>query len=204
MTSTPVIQVGVKAAVAKSYAYDSAAYLQPDPIQTSIAAAANSNAKITSFTQKQLKSVTVVPTVAAGANDQIFLSLVTLAAVAFGTATGPSYQGNASGTNTATSSSTITIQGSVGGGAGTAAWGLGTTPAFNPAYLNVAGGTFTVVVANAAGTNTQTNFVFPTGPLGGLQLNPGDVLTLQKGTDTAGAYLVELECTFTPGSSLTL
>lgn len=204
MSSTPIIQVGVKSANAKSYAYDNSAYLQVDPVGFAIAAAASSNAKFTAFTQKQLKSITVVPTVAAGANDQIFLSLVSLAAQAFGTATGPSYTGNASGTNTATSSNTVTIESTVGGGAGTAAFGLGTTPAFNPTYFNLDGGTFTVVVANAGGTNTQTGFVFPTGPLGGLQINPGDVLTVQKGTDTAAVYQGELELYFTPGTLLTI
>lgn len=194
------VSVGVIAANAKSYAYDNSAYIQVDPVTFSIAAAASSSAKMTAFTKKQLKSITIVPTIAPGANDQLSLTLVSLAAQTFGTATGVSYVPALTGTlgtstSTATSSNTLTI-----GPLQT----FGTNPAFNPAYMALAGGTYTVVVANGSGTNTQTGYVFPTGPNGGLSINPGDVLTIAKGTDTAGAYQGEAEFTFTPGTSLTL
>lgn len=197
---TLMVSVGIPAGVAKSYAYDNASYIQTDPVGFSIAATASSTAKLTAFTKKQLKSITIVPTTAPGANDQITLTLVSLAAQVFGTATGVSYVPVLTGTlgtstSTATSSNTLTI-----GPLQT----FGTAPAFNPAYMQISGGTYTVVVANGSGTNTQTGYVFPTGPSGGLSINPGDVLTIAKGTDTAGVYLGEAEFYLTPGSTLTV
>ena len=208
MASNLVVQAGITKANAKSYAYDNTSYIQPDPINASIAAAGSSNTKFTSFTAKQLRSISVVASAAPTANDQLSLSYVSLAAQVFGTATGVSYvpagESQAQGTNTATSSNTVTIVGVGNGLASPQTFPLGTIPAYNPVYFNLAGGTYTVVVANGSGTNTQTGFVFPTGPQGGISLNPGDVVTLAKGTDTVGAYQVEFELTFTPGTNFTL
>lgn len=194
------VQVGVLPALAKSYAYDNTSYIQVDPVAFSIAAAGSSSFKLTTFTKKQLKSITLVPTIAPTANDQLTLTLVSLAAQTFGTATGVSYVPALTGTlgtstSTATSSNTVTI-----GPLQT----FGTAPAFNPAYTALDGQSYTVVVANGSGTNTQTGYVFPSGPNGGLTLNPGDVLTIAKGTDTVGAYQGECEVYFTPGTTLTV
>lgn len=194
------VNAGILPANARSYAYDNTNYVQSDPVNFNIAATASASFKMTAFTKKQLKSLTLVPTVAPTANDQLTLTLVSLAAQVFGTATGISYVPALTGTlgtstSTATSSNTLTI-----GPLQT----FGTQPAFNPSYMPISGGTYTVVVANGSGTNTQTGYVFPTGPNGGLSLNPGDVLTVAKGTDTVGAYQVEAEMYFTPGTSLTI
>ena len=197
------ISSGILSGYARSYAYDNTNYIQADPNPFTIAATGSSGTNYVSFTKKQLKSITVVPTTAATANDQLTITLVSLYAQAFGTATGGSYVPNygsvatstTGGTSTATGSNTVTI------GPLTT---MGTAPKFNPTYLPISGGTYTVVVANSVGTNTQTGYVFPQGVLGGLTLNPGDVLTVAKGTDTVGSYLLELETTFTPGSALTI
>jgi hypothetical protein len=193
------VSVGIPVANQRSYAYDNTNYIQSDPINFSLAAAGSSNAKFTAFTRKQLKSITLVPTTAPTANDQLTITLVSLSAQAFGTATGASYiPGGGTGivgTSTATSSNTVTI------GPLTS---FGTAPVFNPHVDILSGGTFTVVVANGSGTNTQTGYVFPIGPTGGLTVNPGDVLTVAKGTDTVGVYQCEAEFYFTPGSTLTI
>lgn len=209
MASNLATQVGVTSALAKSYAYDEPQYVQADPINFTIAAAGSSSVKFTSFTTKQLKSVTIVPTVAPTANDQLQLQLVTLggAGLAFGTATTVNYTPAAivaaQGTVTATGSNTITLSGVGNGLAAGQTFPLGTCPAYNPCYFPVAGGTYAVVVANGAGTNTQTSYVFPSGPSGGLTLSAGDVLTISKGTDTVGVYQGEAEFYFTPGSNVT-
>jgi hypothetical protein len=200
------ISQGIFPGLSKSYAYDNTNYIQADPINFSLTAAGSSKATFTAFIKKQIKSVTLVATTAPTANDQLTLTLTSLAAQAFGTATGGSYYGSGTyvvggtstvtgGTSTATGSNTVTI------GPLTS---FGTAPAYNPCYMPIAGGTYTVVVANGVGTNTQTGYVFPQGPLGGLTMNYGDILVVAKGTDTVGVYQCELEITFTPGSNLTL
>lgn len=192
------VQVGLPAAQSQSFAYDNPRYLQPESNDFTIAAAASSSAKFTSFTRKQLRSVTAVPTVipTVGA-DQWTATLVSLAAQAFGTATGINYGATAGGTATATGSNTVTIPNFMQ---------FGTSPIGNPnvAVFGTLGGTYTVVVANASGTNTQTGYVFPSGPNGGLSLNAGDILTIAKGTDTVASYLGETELVYTPGSSFTV
>lgn len=206
------ISAGIFPALAKSYAYDNSNYIQADPVSFSIAAALSSKATFTAFTKKQVKSITIVPTTAATVNDQWVGTYITLGPVAYGTATGGSYLGtgtyvvggtttngagfvNASGTQTATGSNIVYF---------TTLTNLGTQPAYNPCYVPIAGGTFTVVVVNGVGTNTQTNYVFPQGPNGGLSMLPGDVLVIGKGTDSVAVYQGELEMTFTPGTTLTL
>lgn len=198
---TLAVQVGIPAANAKSFEYGNSAYNQVDPVSASIAAAGSSSVKFTAFTKKQLRQITLVPTVAPTVNDQLTITLTSLAAQTFGTATGGSYGGTqtgagfANGTNTATGSNTVTI------GPLTS---FGTSPAFNPHVDLISGGTYTVVVANASGTNTQTNYVFAQGPNGGLTVNPGDIVQIAKGTDTAGVYQIEAELSFTPGSTFTI
>jgi hypothetical protein len=195
--------VGVLPGLAKSYAYDNTNYIQSDPISFSIPAATVGSAVFTAFIKKQLKSIMVVPTIAATANDQMTITLQTNYAQAFGTATalstapvtGSLGTGTVGGTSTSTAVTLVTV------GPLTT---MGTAPIYQPAYLNVAGGTYTVVVAGAAGTNTQTGYVFPQGPNGGLTINPGDVLRFIKGTDSVAVYQCEAELTFTPGSNLTI
>lgn len=195
---TLAIQVGLPAAQSQSFSYDNPRYLNPEAYDFTIAAAASSSAKFTSFTRKQLRSVTAVPTAipTVGA-DQWTATLVSLASQAFGTATGGNYAATAGGTATATGSNTVTIPNFMQ---------FGTAPVGNPnvAVFGTLGGTYTVVVANASGTNTQTGYVFPSGPNGGLSLNPGDILTIAKGTDTVAAYLGEAEVAFTPGTNFTV
>jgi hypothetical protein len=194
---------GVLPGLAKSYAYDNTNYIQADPISFSIPATTVGSALFTSFTKKQLKSIMVVPTVAATVNDQLTITIQTTAAQAFGTATalssapitGSLGTGTVGGTSTSTSVALVTV------GPLTT---MGTAPIYQPAYLNVAGGTYTVVVAGAAGTNTQTAYVFPQGPNGGLTINPGDVVRVIKGTDSVAVYQCEAELTFTPGTTLTI
>lgn len=211
MASSLRTQIGITTALAKSYAYDEPQYTQSDPVNISIAAAGSSSVSLTSFTSKQWKGITVVPTAAPTANDQLTVTLTTLGqgSLVFGTATTVNYTSALAiagtlGTVTATASNIVTLSGKVGGVAAGQTWPLGTCPAFNPVYFAIAGGTYDVVVANAAGTNTQTNYVFPSGPAGGLLISAGDVLKIAKGTDTVGAYAGELEFYFTPGSSVTM
>lgn len=209
MATNLVTQQGITTTNAKSVAYDEAQYQQTDPVNFSIAAAGSSSSLITAYTTKQLKSVTLVPTTAPTANDQITVTLTTLGASlqAFGTATIVNYTPaaivGAQGTVTATASNIVTLTGIGNGLAAGQTFPIGTCPAFNPCYFPIAGGTYTVVVANAAGTNTQTSYVFPNGPSGGLVMSPGDVLKIAKGTDTVAVYQGEAEFTFTPGSNIT-
>jgi hypothetical protein len=195
---TIAVQVGLPATESGSYSYDNPRYLQSEAYDFTLAATAAASAKFTAFTKKQLRSVTAVPTVipTVGA-DQWTLTLVSLAAQAFGTATGGNYAGNAAGTNTATGSNTVTIPNFLQ---------FGTAPIANPnvAVFGTLGGTYTVVVANGVGTNTQAGYVFPSGPTGGLALNPGDILTIAKGTDTVATYVGEAEVYFTPGTNFTV
>ncbi len=191
------VQVGLPAAASQSFAYDNPRYLNPEGYDFTIAAAGSSSSKFTTYTKKQLRSVTAVPTVipTVGA-DNWTITLVSLAAQAFGTATGGSYLSNASGTNTATGSNTVTIP---------TFMQFGTQPIGNPNVAYFGGtSTYTVVVANGVGTNTQTGYVFPSGPNGGLTLNPGDILTIAKGTDTVATYVGEAEVYYTPGSTLSI
>lgn len=204
MSATPVVQNGIPAKNAKSYPYDHSLYTgRPQGICGSIAAAANSSFAFTSFTNKLLKSLTVVPTTAAGANDQLFLNITSVGPQVYGTATA-SDQRIGTGTVMGTKSSKVTISSTIGGGAGTALVGLGTQVAGQPTYFAFSGGTFTVVVTANEGTNTQAGYVAPTGPLGGIPLFAGDVVVLSKGTDTAAIYQVEFEASIAPGSNVTL
>ena len=172
---------------------------------------------------KQLKSITALPVVPLGGTatvvqvmDYFQIYLLSAYAQAFGTATGPSYFAAGVGTGTFYGSSTttgtnvnvvqifnvMTFQTGQGGMlSGTAI--VSGTVGICPQTVQIAGGTFTVVVANGLGTTTQGAYVFPIGPNGGLTLNPGDCLVVTKGTDTSVTYIGELELTFTPGGLVT-
>jgi hypothetical protein len=219
--------------VAKSYAYDEAQYLQTDSLcgqiggqpswlaGTSTANTGGSLASVSfaAFTNKQIRSVTVVPSVAETANDFIQLDLYSMQPQVFGTATGtlcynvaslaantPGFLGTIMGTGV-NRVRICAITGNagtgIGGATGTQAFGLGTAVAYNPTYVNLSGATATIIVVAPAGTNTQAGYVFPTGPQGGLSVSPGDVFVVTRGTSSIGVYQAEVECTFTPGGSVT-
>lgn len=221
------------AAQSRSYAYDEAQYQTAVPAQFFLYSTSTwSNASTVAFSQpncnyfvsalsKQLKSYTAVPvsgatggTAIISAGDAITLTLLSMYAQTFGTATGPSYfvGSNTSGTfygsstNTGTNMNAVLITslttfmtGQGGYVQGTGSLAHGTAPVL-PLVWQLAGGTFTVTVANGVGTNVQSNYVFPVGPNGGLTINPGDVLVVsQPNTQTSACYAGELEFVFTPG-----
>jgi hypothetical protein len=176
---------------------------------------------VTAF-NKQLRSMTVVPiagtAVLAAGGDYFQIYLCTPNAQAFGTATAAStlVAGVSTGTfygsstNTGTSWNVVQIfnvmtfmTGQGGAVVGTGKWGSSGTAAPVPQTVQLAGGTFTVVVSGPAGTNTQGGYVFPIGPNGGLTIQPGEVLIVSKGTDTVMQYVGELELTFSPGGLVT-
>jgi|GEM_PF-2539110 len=159
---------------------------------------------------KQVRSITVIPLVAPTAADFIGLTLQSYNAQVFGTATATAVTvGN--GTNLGTGINKVqfciytnvvgTLTGSYVGPTGTQFVGLGTQVAYNPTVIPLVGGTCTVIVTAPAGTNTQGNYVFPSGPNGGLTVGPNDVLVVSRGTDTLAQYAVEIEYTWTPGGS---
>lgn len=187
-------------AVSFSRTYDNALYTTVDEIQGSIAAAVNSSFVQTGVAQKQIKSVTLVPTTAPTAADQVSLVLYSLYAQAFGTATGAASPALGGGTATSTSYNKVTV--TLGTGASFSAFAVN-SPVYNPIYVNLSGAKGTVVVAGPAGTNTQGGYVFPTGPNGGLTMNPGDVLVLAKATDSIGVFAVTVETAYTPGANFT-
>ncbi len=200
----------------KSYPYDNPNYVTIDSINGVIPAAANvtyvgGTATVTSgaalnvaFTSaKTLKAVTVVPVTAPTGGDQLTLTLFSLAAQAYGTATGAASPALAGGTATSTSYNKVQFFNLTG----TATNFLGiavNSPLYNPMYVPISGNKATVVVAGPGGTNTQTAFQFATGPTGGISVGPGDVVVLAKGTDTIGVYAVEIEASYTPGTNFTL
>jgi hypothetical protein len=213
------------AAQSRSYAYDESQYIQVDPVQFNLtvngvnatSTIGTASAVFVSSFAKQLKSITAVPiagtAVLAAGGDYLQIYLVSMYAQAFGTATGPSYFVGSNTTGTFYGSATTTgtacnvvqifnvmsfTTGQRGCVLGTGSINSGTC-APTPQCVQLAGGTFTVVVSNGVGTNTQGGYVFPIGPNGGLTLNPGDVLIVQKGTDTVLQYVGELELTFAPG-----
>jgi hypothetical protein len=221
------------AAQSKSYAYDEAQYIQTDPVQFQLTLLNNwlggtqttiigtASAAFVSSMAKQLKSVTAIPVggtaVLAAGGDYFQIYLVSMYAQVFGTATGPSYfvGSNTAGTfygsstNTGTNVNVVQIfnvmtfmTGQNGAIRGTGS--LVATAAPTPQCVQIAGGTFTVVVANGVATTTQGGYVFPKGPNGGLTVNPGDLLIVTKGTDTVMQYVGELELSFTPGGLVTI
>lgn len=217
------------AAQSRSYAYDESQYIQVDPVQFSLtgsyplgtatgaAIIGTATAVFVSAFNKQLRSITAVgvggTAVLATGGDYFQIYLVSMYAQAFGTATGPSYFVSGVSTGTFYGSSTTTgttanvvqifnvmtfMTGQSGAVLGTGSFKAGTA-APTPQTVQLAGGTFTIVVANSLGTTTQGGYVFPIGPNGGLTLQPGDVLIVAKGTDTVMQYVGELELTFSPG-----
>ena len=217
-TNTTVPPGGGPYNVAKSYAYDEAQYQQTDPINLSLGATTLATAAFANYTNKQVKSITFVPTTAETANDFIQIDLYSLAPQVFGTATATACIGGTAtlagtgffGTTMGTGVNRVRICGiigaggtGIGGATGTQAFGVGTAVAFNPTYVNLAGATATIIVVSPAGTNTQAGYVFPVGPQGGLSLVPGDVVIVSRGTSSIGVYQFEVECAFTPGGSVT-
>lgn len=217
------------AAQSRSYAYDESQYIQTDPVQfaltgsyplgtaTGAAIIGTASAVFVTAFNKQLKSLTVVPVsgtacLAAG-GDYFQIYLVSAYAQAFGTATAAAQFVSGIGTGTFYGSSTNTgtswnvvqifnvmtfMTGQRGAAIGTGSFNSGTC-APTPQTVQLAGGTFTVVVSSQQGTATQGGYVFPVGPNGGLTIQPGDVLVVAKGTDTVLTYVGELELTFSPG-----
>jgi hypothetical protein len=218
--------------IAKSYAYDEAQYTQSDPInlqlggqpswaagtQTANTGGSLASVSVVAYTQKQVKSITLVPTTAETANDFVQIDLYSLQPQVFGTATATACLGGTAtltaqgffGTTMGTGVNRVRICGiigaggtGIGGATGTQAFGIGTAVAYNPTYVNLAGATATIIVVSPAGTNTQAGYVFPTGVNGGLSMFPGDVLTIARGTSSIGVYQLEVECTFSPGGNVT-
>lgn len=203
--------VGVLGTNSKSYAYDSAAYIQADPSSITLGAVTLGTAPIPAFTGKQLRSLTIVPIVAETAADFLQLDLYSVYPQVFGTATATTILGTGfSGTLLGTSINRVRICGivgnggtGVGGATGTQAIGLGTFAAFNPTYIPLCGATATVIVVGPGGTNTQVGYVFPVGPNGGLTMNAGDVLIVTRGTASIGSLAIEAELSYTPGAAFT-
>lgn len=214
--------------VAKSYAYDEPQYTQTDPINLQVGSTGFvggtatgvtlASASFCAFTSKNVRSLTVVPSTAETANDFIQLDLYSLYPQVFGTATATACLGGTAtigpngfyGTVMGTGVNRVRICGiigaggtGIGGATGTQAFGLGTQVAYNPCYVNLAGATATIIVVSPAGTNTQAGYVFPTGPSGGVSMQPGDVFTITRGTSSIGVYQVEVEATFNPGGNVT-
>lgn len=220
MALATYVQVGILATNTKSFAYDSSAYVQADPASITLANTVNgapgtlagtAAAYIPAFTGKQLRSLTIVPTVAETAADFISLDLYSVYPQAFGTATGTTILGTGfSGTVLGTGINRYRITGivgaggtGVGGATGTQAIGLGTFAAFNPTYIPLCGATATITAIGPGGTNVQAGYVFPVGANGGLTMNPGDVLVVARGTASIGVLAIEAELSFTPGANFT-
>ena len=228
------VSQGIPTRNAKSFAYDVRDYIQPETVPFNTAVASNSVGTFggtqcfTSFTQKQMKSITVVPnvgTVGAAQADYWVGTLYTLQPQTFNSAAQPtgtytlascfpvaSGLGSA-GTATATSVSRLLFSGTnpggttyVNGGATYLAFpAVGTNQGTYQPYVAVlSGGTCTVIGAGPNGTWTNLAYAFPSGPNGGLTLNPGDIFSITKGTDTSVSYVGEIELTYTPGSSFTI
>lgn len=173
-----------------SKSYDDAAYRQPDPLPfPAISAGANANTqKFVSFTGRQLKSVTILPTTAGTSADVLKLIVVTSGPVALVGSNGSSLV-----STTGTSTLTYLNLGTIGSGA------------VAPAYFNVSQGTFNVQVVNGTTTTTATNAVIGSGiGAGGQNLVAGDQFWVQNGADATIVFVGELETFFTPGTNFTL
>lgn len=222
--------VGCGTQISKSFSYDEAQYQYSQSMIGLIGtdtSAASLSCYFPAYTQKQVKSITIVPVVIPAAAEYILVDLFSMQPQTFGTATGtlcyniaaasgavqgstivadtPGFLGTVEGTgyNQVRLLSIVGNAGTaIGGVTGSMAFGFGTQSAYNPIYVNLAGATATVVVAGPVGTNSQANYVFPIGPNGGLSMYAGDVLRIQRGTGS-GAYSVEVEFTYTPGATVT-
>ena len=224
MAVSTLVTRGIPTQNAKSFAYDREFYIAPVTANFAVAATTVSKATwasgtfLPSFTGKQLRSLTIVPTTAPTMAQQDNWSIVLVSSYPQnfgGTCTAiAGYVGvlGVSGTLTATASNVITITGTNNAGTVYTAGGstylavpcIGTNAAYNPYVCVLDGGTATVVITSANGTTSNNSYVFPTGPNGGLTINPGDVLYMAKGTDSAGVYVGEAEFSLTPGSSFTI
>ena len=179
----------------KSYTYDNVNYASTDVDDFNIAAGASTlSQKFTSFTSKQLKSVTLVPTTAAAASDvSKVVQLTTLPVTFVGTSGTASAAASVAGTNT----NTVTVTNLCTFGSGAT---LGQ-------YIPLSGGgpfTITVTAGVGGGTTTATAVTLANGPNGGLTVGTLDQIWVQHGTDTAVAFAGQFEYQFTPGSSFTI
>ncbi len=170
--------------------YDHSQYTTYDAIDVPSLTGASAVSKYVSFTGRQLRSVTALPTTAGTSNDILQFITVTTLPQSFTLASGA--------TTSYTGTSTVTVL-------ALATFGSGVTTAQNVA---ISGGTFNLQVVNINGTTTSTstctNAVLPSGPSGGLAVGALDQFQLKKGTDATVVYTAEVEFNFTPGSNYTL
>jgi hypothetical protein len=179
----------------KSYAYDNVNYISTDEDTFNVAAGASSlSQKFVTFTQKQIKSVTLAPTTAGTSNDvSTLVQLTTLPVVFVGTSGTASAAASVAGTNT----NTVTIT-------NLSTFGSGATL---PQNIPLSGGgpfTITVTAGVGGGTTTATAVTLPSGPTGGLAMASLDQIWVKHGTDATVAYSGALEYQYTPGSSFTI
>lgn len=184
-------------AVVYSKSYDDPAYRQPDPLPfpATTAGSGNLSQKFVSFTGRQIKSLTVLPTTAGTSADVLQLIVVTSGPVVLVGSNGSSLTQTPFGAGTLTGTSTLSYLnvGTVGSGA------------VAPAYFNISQGTFNVQVVNGTTTATCANAVIGSGiAAGGQALVAGDQFWMKKGTDATVVYVGEFETFFTPGTSFTL
>jgi len=175
--------------LAVSKAYDSAYYLQADPMDFSASAAGSGGLgqKFVSFTGRQLKSVTLLPAAAGTSNNTVQFQHITSLPVNFVGSGGSGTASFASGTSTVT----LTNLGTFGSASAV------------PQYFPLAGGTYTITVVNGGSTQTATNCVLPQGPQGGLTVAALDQFYFKNGTDATATFTGEIESYFTPGTSFT-
>ena len=194
----------------------------------SLAAWANGTTALTAGVSKQLRALTVVAVTGSSAAAGADYWTGTLITNQFYNFNGPNYPtgtyssiagytvaNGLTGTQTSTGSSVFTFTGTGANTTGTSTTAtdtghaafpaIGTNlPIYNPYVSVIDGGTCTVICRGPGGTWTNTAYVFPTGPNGGLTVGPGDIFQLAKGTDTSAVYVGEAEFTFTPGTSFTV
>lgn len=169
--------------------YDHPLYTSQDTHLIASTTGASAISKYVSFTGRQLKSVTLLPTTAGTSNDIVQFIAVTSLPVTLNLASGA--------TTSYTGSSTLTILalGTFGSGSVT------------PQSFTLAGGTYNIQVVNVSGTTTSTstatNVVLPTGPQGGLSIGALDQYQFKKGTDATVVYVGEVEYAYTPGTNFT-
>ena len=231
---TSISPGGLPTKYSKSFAYDVRDYIQPDPIGFSIPASsasfatwANGTTALTAGVSKQFVSYGGCGHRQFGsrgrrlldghAHHKPILQLQRPELPYRGLLLDCGVHGSSglAGTQTSTGSSVFTFTGTGANTTGTSTTAtdtghaafpaIGTNlPIYNPYVSVIDGGTCTVICRGPGGTWTNTAYVFPTGPNGGLTVGPGDIFQLAKGTDTSAVYVGEAEFTFTPGTSFTV
>lgn len=173
-----------------SRTYDHPQYTTQDTLDVPSLTGASALSKYVSFTGRNFKSVTLLPTTAGTSADVCqFIAITTL----------PTTLVTSAGVSTSyTGTSTLTVL-------NLATFGSGSV---TPQYVPLSGGTFNIQVVNVSGTTTSTatatNVVLPTGASGGIQVGALDQYQLKKGTDATVVYTGSIEYNFTPGSNYTL